>query len=150
MMENRGWMSSWLPVEARGRQAQDLLLVSLSWEESRADSQGSGWESSGIVSHRSSGVLVLLVHHCREVSRGKSQPGNLGFAEVSMWGRARFLSCTPSSFPSPKTQQGVVEGASCSGWPAAQARNHAPRPHLGHTAGSGSSLAGRKAASVLK
>lgn len=29
---------------------------------------GVGWESSGIFSHRSSKVLALLAHRCREVS----------------------------------------------------------------------------------
>lgn len=46
--EEQGWVLSWLPVEARGRQAPDLLLfcpagqaLSLAWVESRAGSQGS-------------------------------------------------------------------------------------------------------------
>lgn len=53
-MENRGWVLSWLPVEARGRQAPDLLLfcpagqaVSLSWVEARGQA-GNLRESSAI------------------------------------------------------------------------------------------------------
>lgn len=58
MVKSGRWVLSWLPVEAIGLQASDLLLFcpagqafSLGWVESRADSQGSAGnlrESSAI------------------------------------------------------------------------------------------------------
>lgn len=75
MMESRGWVLSWLPVEAKGLQAPDLLFFLSSRPGSlpllggiQGWQPGVGWESSGIFSHRSSKVLALLAHHCREVS----------------------------------------------------------------------------------
>lgn len=54
---------------------------------------------TGIFGSQAGRVLALLAHPCRAVSREKSQPGNLGFAEASAYvkGAAPFLQ--PLFFP---------------------------------------------------
>lgn len=134
---------AWGPCcPVRGGVGGDRLCSPQGWVEFRARGQ----RSDGNLQRSSGRVLALLAHLCRAVSRGKSQPGNLGFVEASVHteGAAPFLQPlfptppTPTPLPIPPPCKGQLVRLSWQGWPGAQAGETASgaRPR-GHTASHG-------------
>lgn len=87
----------------------DRLHSPQGWVEFRARSQ----RSDGNLQQSSGRVLAVLAHLCRAVSRGKSQPGNLGFVEASVHtkGAAPFLQPLFPPNPNPASHPTTLQGA---------------------------------------
>ena len=101
----------------------DRLRSPQGWVEFRAQSQ----RSDGNLQQSSGRVLAILAHLCRAVSRGKSQPGNLGFVEASVHTEGAAPATplppppTPTPLPIPPPYKGQLVRLSWQGWPGARA-----------------------------